>query len=89
MTTTSKNKCNYFIVSVGQWYDNYIGHEQTAYIKGQFIGINARRFLDIFEYSNISENSNQEALLLFLDFEKAWFFFWKTYTNLRNTVIGK
>ena len=50
--------------------DDYIGNEQTAYIKGRFIGINARLILDIFEYC---ENSNQEGLLLFLDFEKAFY----------------
>lgn len=49
--------------------DEYISNEQTAYIKGRFIGTNARLFLDIFEYC---ENNNQEGLLLFLDFEKTF-----------------
>lgn len=30
--------------------DNYIGNEQTAYIKGRYIGSNTRLILDIFEY---------------------------------------
>lgn len=60
--------------------DEYISNEQTAYIKGRFIGTNARLILDIFEYC---ENNNQEGLLLFLDFEKAfdsveWNFLFKT-----------
>ena len=57
-----------------------IGNEQTAYIKGRYIGINARFILDIFEYC---ENFNKEGILLFLDFEKAfdsveWNFLFKT-----------
>ena len=60
--------------------DNYIGNEQTAYIKGRYIGSNARLILDIFEYC---ENNNQNGILLFLDFEKAfdsveWNFLFKT-----------
>ena len=60
--------------------DNYIGNEQIAYIKGRFIGINARLILDIFEYC---ENSNREGLLLYLHSEKAfdsveWNFLFKT-----------
>ena len=49
--------------------DNYTETAQTAYIKGRIIGINARHILDIFEYC---ENSNQEGLLLFLDFENVF-----------------
>jgi exonuclease III len=57
-----------------------IGTEQTAYVKGRFIGINARFILDIFEYC---ENNNENGILLFLDFEKAfdsveWNFLFKT-----------
>ena len=60
--------------------DYYISKEQTAYIKGRYIGTNARLILDIFEYC---ENNNEEGLLLFLDFEKAfdsieWNFLFKT-----------
>ena len=60
--------------------DDYISKEQTAYIKGRYIGTNARLILDIFEYC---ENNNEEGLLLFLDFEKAfdsieWNFLFKT-----------
>lgn len=49
--------------------DNYIGNEQTAYIKGRYIGSNARLILDIFEYC---ENNNQNGILLFLDFKKSF-----------------
>jgi hypothetical protein len=57
-----------------------IDDEQTAYIKGRYIGSNARLILDIFEHW---ENNNQEGLLLFLNFEKAfdsdeWNFLFKT-----------
>lgn len=49
--------------------NNLIGNEQTAYIKGRFIGANARTVLDIYEYC--MEN-DKDGLLLFLDFEKAF-----------------
>ena len=48
--------------------DRLISKSQSAYIKGRFIGENARLILDIFEYC---ENSNDEGIFLFLDFEKA------------------
>jgi hypothetical protein len=46
-----------------------IGKEQSAYIKGRYIGVNARLILDIFEYYN---NNDLDGILLFLDFEKAF-----------------
>ena len=49
--------------------DNIISKDQSAYIKGRYIGINARLIVDIFEYC---ESNNQEAILLFLDFQKAF-----------------
>ena len=49
--------------------DRLISKSQTAYIKGRFIGENARIILDIFEYC---ENSNDDGIFLFLDFEKAF-----------------
>ena len=60
--------------------DRLISKSQSAYIKGRFIGENARLILDIFEYC---ENSNDEGIFLFLDFEKAfdsveWNFLFKT-----------
>ena len=60
--------------------DKLISKYQSAYIKGRYIGDNARLILDIFEYC--TEN-NQDGLLLFLDFEKAfdsieWNFLFKT-----------
>ena len=48
--------------------NNYIGEEQSAYIKGRFIGENAKLILDIFDYC---ENENKDGILLFLDFEKS------------------
>ena len=42
-----------------------INENQTAYIKGRYIGMNARLILDIFEYC---ETENLEGILLFLDF---------------------
>ena len=68
------------------------GQEQTAYIKGRYIGINARFILDIFNYC---ENNNKEGVLLFLDFEKAfdsveWNFLLKTLEkfNFGNDFIN-
>ena len=60
--------------------DRLISKSQSVYIKGRFIGENARLILDIFEYC---ENSNDEGIFLFLDFEKAfdsveWNFLFKT-----------
>ena len=60
--------------------DNLINKDQTAYIKGRFIGSNARLLLDIFEYC---ESNNKEGILMFLDFQKAfdsveWNFLFKT-----------
>ena len=60
--------------------DKLISKDQSAYIKGRYIGDNARLILDIFEYC--TEN-NQIGLFLFLDFEKAfdsieWNFLFKT-----------
>ena len=63
--------------------DGLIGNEQSAYIKGRFIGENARWLLDVFEYC---ENTNNEGILLMLDFEKAfdaveWNFLFKVLKN--------
>ena len=49
--------------------DALISKHQSAYIKGRYIGTNARTILDIFEYC---ENRNYEGILLFLDFQKAF-----------------
>ena len=49
--------------------DNLINKNQSAYIKGRFIGENARLILDIFDYC---EENNYDGILLFLDFEKAF-----------------
>ena len=63
--------------------DKLIGKEQSAYIKGRYIGDNARLILDIFDYC---EEFNENGILLFLDFEKAfdsveWNFLFKTLTK--------
>lgn len=44
-----------------------INKNQTIYLKGRYIGENARLILDIFEYCN---SENKDGILLFLDFEK-------------------
>lgn len=49
--------------------DKLISKEQFAYIKGRFIGINARVVLDIYEYC--MEYAN-DGIFLFIDFEKAF-----------------
>jgi hypothetical protein len=49
--------------------DELISKHQSAYIKGRYIGTNARTILDIFEYC---ENRNYGGILLFLDFQKAF-----------------
>lgn len=41
---------------------------QSAYIKGRYIGINARTIHDIFDYC---ENENYNGIPLFLDFKKS------------------
>ena len=46
--------------------DKMISNEQSAYIKGSFIGMNARLVLNIYDYC--MEN-NSEGLILFLYFE--------------------
>ena len=46
-----------------------ITNHQSAYIKGRFIGTNARTILDAFEYCC---DKNHEGILLFLDFQKAF-----------------
>lgn len=46
-----------------------ISKEQSAYIKGRFIGINAMVILDIYEYCMEHKN---DGILLFIDFEKAF-----------------
>ena len=46
-----------------------ISNDQSAYIKGRFIGINARTIVDIFEYC---EQNDIDGILLFLDFQKAF-----------------
>ena len=60
-----------------------ISDEQSAYVKGRYIGENARIILDIFEYCETYDN---DGVLLFLDFEKAfdsveWNFLFKTLSK--------
>ena len=49
--------------------DKLISKNQSAYIKGRFIGENATLILDIFDYC---KENNYDGILLFLDFEKAF-----------------
>lgn len=60
--------------------DNLINENQSAYIKGRYIGENARIVLDLFYYW---EETNNEGIFQLLDFEKAfdsieWNFLFKT-----------
>lgn len=68
-----------------------ISEQQTAYIKGRYIGENGRLILDVFEYC---ETENLDGILLFLDFEKAfdsveWNFLFKVLEkfNISNNFI--
>jgi hypothetical protein len=60
-----------------------MSNDQSAYIKGRFIGLNARIISDVFEYC---ENCNEDGILIFLDFQKAfdsveWKFMLKALTS--------
>ncbi len=46
-----------------------ISKEQSAYIKGRYIGENIRLLLDVMEYC---DKTNESGILLFLDFQKAF-----------------
>ena len=46
-----------------------INDNQASYIKGRFIGVNARLIQDIFDFCDAQ---NRNGILLFLDFEKAF-----------------
>lgn len=48
--------------------DKLIKRELSAYIKGRYIGENARLILDVFEYNL---QTDLDGILLFLDFEKS------------------
>ena len=58
-----------WLVAYKRIADKLIGREQSAYIKGRYIGANARLILDIFEYC---QHKDLDGILLFLDFEKAF-----------------
>ena len=49
--------------------DSLINQDQTAYIKGRYIGCSVRRILDIYEYC---EKYNKPGALICLDFMKAF-----------------
>ena len=62
-----------------------INQNQTACIKGRYIGENAWLILDIFEHC---ENENSDGILLFLDFEKTfdsveWNFLYKVLQKFK------
>ena len=46
-----------------------INNDQTAYVRGRYIGTSIRNLLDIFEYC---ETKNEPGALLCIDFEKAF-----------------
>lgn len=67
-----------------------INRNQTGYIKGRFIGENARLVLDIYDYC---EENNEEGILLFTDFKKAfdsveWDFLFKTLKKFNFGIIS-
>ncbi len=70
---------------------NLISPDQSGFLKGRFIGENIRNVEDLIEYY---KNTNNKAMLLFLDFEKAfdsieWPFLHKTlhYLNFGESFI--
>ena len=55
-----------------QKVQNYLKNEnQTTFIKGRFIGVNARLIQDILDFCKLY-TENRNGILLFLDFEKAF-----------------
>ena len=56
--------------------DKFISHDQSAYIKGRFIGINARTIVDIYEYC---VENDIDGILLFLDLQKSFWFCWMEF----------
>ena len=82
----SLTNCDYKIIAfvfarrLQKVIDNLISRNQSGYIKGRYIGNNARLILDILDYC---ENTNTDGILLFADFQKAfdsieWNFLFKT-----------
>ena len=82
----SLTNCDYKIIAcvfarrLQKIIDNLINKDQTGYIKGRYIGNNARLIMDIFDYC---ENNKETGILLFADFQKAfdsveWDFLFKT-----------
>lgn len=71
----SLTNCDYKIIAfifarrLQKLIDKLISRNQSGYIKGRYIGNNARLILDIFDYC---ENTNTEGILLFADFQKAF-----------------
>ena len=60
--------------------NDIVGPDQTAYIKGRFIGSNVRLVQDVFDLYN---NKKLSGLFMFVDFEKAfdsieWAFLFRT-----------
>ena len=49
--------------------NNLVSEDQSAYVKGRYIGINARTILDIFEFC---EENEKGGILFFLDFQKSF-----------------
>lgn len=71
----SLTTCDYKIIAcvfsrrLKKIINKLINPDQSGYIKGRYIGSNARLILDIFEYW---ERNNESGILLFADFQKAF-----------------
>ena len=68
--------------------DNFLGHEQKAYVPGRFIAESTRNTYDIFTYA---KNNNLPSMLLLCDFEKAFdsLSFEFILTTLDTLILGK
>ena len=69
--TNCDNKILAFVIAtrLQTVINKLVNENQSAYVKGRFIGIHARTILDIFEYN---EENDKDSILLFLDFQKAF-----------------
>ena len=80
LTTDYKLVAKTLALRVSKVIPNLINSDQTAYVKGRYIGENIRTIADIIEYC---KRNNLTGILLLIDFEKAfdtvrWSFLFKT-----------